>query len=217
MPTPASITAITPNRDDPSRASVRVGRRIVATLSWSRLEELALAVGQAWDEPLAQRVADAAGQDKAMRDALRLLARRAQSRSELVQKLRRRGHGSETCERVVERLADRGEVDDEAFARALIREELARKPAGPMLLRQKLAQKGVDRAMAERVVGEAFAEADQVGPAVELARKRWPSLARFDPATRRRRLYGVLARRGFDADTIRQALQSVEGDDDAPF
>jgi SOS response regulatory protein OraA/RecX len=37
---------------------------------------------------------------------------------------------------------------------------------------------------------------------------------RLDPAGRRQRLYALLARRGFDADTIRQALEMPIDDRD---
>ena len=211
----ARITAITPIDDDASRAAVRVGRRIVARLSWAQIEALALAVDQPWDDDLAARVADAAELTKAMRHAQSTLARRPHSRYELGGKLRKRGHGADVCRQVLDTLEQRGELDDEAFAHALVREELARKPAGAMLLRQKLAQKGVPRAIADRVVSEALAERDQVEPATQLARRRAMSLARLDAVTRRRRLHGLLARRGFDRDTIDAALRAVEGDEDS--
>ncbi len=207
------ITAITPIADDASRAAVRVGRRVVARLSWAQVEALALAVDQPWDDELAGRVADAAAMTKALRHAQSALARRAHSRFELAGKLRKRGHEAEVCRQVLDELQRRGELDDEAFAHALVREELARKPAGAMLLRQKLAQKGVERSLAERVVAEALADVEQVEPATALARRRAASLARLEPMTRRRRIYGLLARRGFDRDTIEAALRAVEGDE----
>jgi regulatory protein len=42
-----------------------------------------------------------------------------------------------------------------------------------------------------------------------VAHKRVRTLAKLDPATRRRRLYGFLARKGYDGDKIRLAMQRV--------
>jgi regulatory protein len=59
-------------------------------------------------------------------------------------------------------------------------------------------------------------EVDQAGAAIQLARKRAASLGGLDPLARRRRLYGFLARRGYEADEIRAALAVVlRGDGDA--
>ena len=60
-------------------------------------------------------------------------------------------------------------------------------------------------------IGTVFDE-EQIdeGAIVEAAaRKRMRSLGTLDPVIRRRRLYAFLARRGFDADDIRRAMDAV--------
>ena len=54
--------------------------------------------------------------------------------------------------------------------------------------------------------------------AKELARKQLPRLKKLDPLVARRRLVGMLQRRGFDYDSIRPVLDEVLGkgqDDEA--
>jgi regulatory protein len=41
------------------------------------------------------------------------------------------------------------------------------------------------------------------------ARRKLRSLAKLDPATRRRRLYAFLARRGYDGEDIRRTMAAV--------
>ena len=61
--------------------------------------------------------------------------------------------------------------------------------------------------------GVATADDDeQLTSATEFARKRAASLARYDAATRKRRLYGQLARRGFTPDVIRSAMEAVDAE-----
>lgn len=211
----ATITRITPTKRDPLRLTLRAGGRVVATLPRDQVEALGLAVGLAWTDELARRIGPAVDCDKAWRYAVRALGRRALSRGELIDRLRRRGHEAKTAEQVVDRLTDKGWLDDAAYGRSVIQAERARKPAGARLLRHKLAAKRVPRDVAERLVDEAEKDHDPVAAARSFAEQRLRSatLQRADAQARKRRLWGQLARRGFDAHTIRQALQPLLGDD----
>jgi regulatory protein len=113
-------------------------------------------------------------------------------------------------------------LDDEALGGALIRAANARRPAGPRLLRAKLHQRGIPQATVDRLLAAADADpADATARALELARKKHRSLdPQLPPATRARRLWGLLARRGFEPETIRDALNqldiSPESESDTP-
>lgn len=209
MDHPQQITAIAPTARHPQRSTVRVGRKVVATLPTARIESLGLHIGQTWDAALANRVAEAVEDDKAMRKAMNRLNRRAMSRRELDRKLGKLEFAEPTRQRVLDRLAELGYLDDEAFGRALIRETQRGKPAGPRLLQQKLFQKGLDRALIERLIAETRDEADPTEQAIALARQRLRQMQRLDAPTRTRRLYGLLARRGFEAETIREAMEAM--------
>lgn len=208
------ITAIKPTQRDPDRATIRVAGRVVATLPRHHIADLGIEVGTVWDEALAQRIAEAAAYDKALRQAINRLARRGRSRRELDRKLRELGHDEPVRQRVLDRLVELGYLDDEALGRQLLIEIQSRKPAGPMLLRQKLMQKGLDRELIDRLVTEAVDDSDQAEQALALLRQRLRSMQRLDPATRKRRLYGQLARRGFAADAIRSAFAAADLDED---
>lgn len=203
------ITAIKPTHRNPKRVTIRIGRKVVATLPQSKVEELGLAVGQAWDEALAQQVTQAGMYDKALRQAMNRLNRRAMSRRDLDKKLQGLEYEQAVREQVLDRLTEMKFLDDEAYARALIDATLRRKPAGPQLLRQKLYQKGIDRSLIEKLVGAATDAQDLAPGAVELARKKLRSMQRLDIDTRKRRLYGLLARRGFNPDTISSVMAEL--------
>ena len=154
------------------------------------------------------------GLDKAMRSAMRRLSQRSMSGWMLRDKLKTQGHEHVVIDAVLERLAELDLLNDEQFGRALVRDTMARKPAGPALLKQKLFQKGIRGALADKLIAEATADQDaQQDAAIAFARKRAGSMASLDKATRERRLYGQLARRGFDPDTIRTAIEAVKRDE----
>ncbi len=204
------ITAIKPTQRNPGRLTVRVGRKVVATLPLGKIETLGLQVGQIWNDALAAKVAQAAVYDKALRQAMNRLNRRAMSRRDLDKKLKELEYDAPVREQVLDRLTELNYLDDEAYGRALVESTLRRKPAGPQLLRQKLYQKGLDRSLIEKLVGEATDAQDLAPGAVELARKKLQSMQRLDAETRRRRVYGLLARRGFNPDTISSVMSELE-------
>ncbi len=203
------ITSIRPTQRNPKRVMVRVGREVVATLAHSKVVDMGLHVGQVWDDKLAEEVGHAAVFDKALKQALNRLNRRAMSRYDLDFKLKKLGYEQPVRESVLDRLTELRFLDDEAYGRALIDATMRRKPAGPQLLRQKLFQKGIDRSLIERLVSEATDAQDLAPGAVELARKKLRTMQRFDLQTRKRRLYGLLARRGFNPDTISSVMAEL--------
>lgn len=220
---PEQIVAIRPTQRDANRATIRVGRkgdsatpgrkkpRVVATLTVRRIADLDLRVGQVWNDELAKRVEANVGIDKAMRSAMSRLSQRSMSGWMLRDKLRKQGHQDIVIDEVLERLAELDLLNDEQFGRALVRDTMARKPAGPALLKQKLYQKGIRGALADRLVSEATADVDeQRDAAIAFAKKKSASMAKLDAQTRRRRLYGQLARRGFGPDTIRAAMAAAD-------
>ncbi len=207
------ITGLRPTRRDPMRLSIYVGGRFIVAMSRKRIEALRLHVDQPWTDPLAEQVEQAAAVDKASRTAMNSLARRAQSRGELADRLRRKGFDEPAVETVLDELTGRGLVDDLAYGRAVMADLVTRKRAGPRLIRHKLFQKKLEAATIDRVVSEAEAQRDLVDDARAIARKRLrtAALSKADVPTRKRRLWSLLARRGYDSDVIRSALEHLEG------
>lgn len=203
------ITAIVPDRKDPTRTIIKVDGRSVATVSQASIRELGIRENQPWDTQLAVQVAEAAKVDCAHRAAMQRLNRRALTTAQLASKLYRLGYAAATVQRVCRGLQQIGALDDEAFGRSLIRELQDRKPAGPRLLRQKLLQRGIEQSLIDRLIAESLDTADPRTTAIELARRKLPLLERHDPKTRKKRLWGMLQRRGFDEETIQEVLEEV--------
>ena len=210
MSKPPRVTAIEPTKRDAQRATVKVDGEVMATLSQKRIAMLGLEVGLPWSNALAERVHAAAAFDKAMMHAMNGLSRKAMSRFEIDRKLEQKGHDPAVRAEVLDRLAELSLLDDETFGRALVRETMQKQPAGPRLLRHKLMQKGLDPVLIDQLVDEATSDADeQYDSALALAEKRLASMTNLEPAKRKRRLYGALARRGFDPETIDRAMETL--------
>lgn len=184
--------------------------RLVATLSLDAIDRLGLAVGS----PLTgmeERIADEVATLRVYDRALATLAARARASNELARLLVRKGEPPHLVERAVCRLRDQGLLDDAAFARAFVRSRVLGSRQSRRRVEQELARRGVARDIIQAAVATVFAEegVDQEAIAVDAARRKMRSLARLEPAVRRRRLYGFLSRRGYDGDDIRRAMSAV--------
>ncbi|MDQ6879168.1 MAG: RecX family transcriptional regulator [Candidatus Dormibacteraeota bacterium] len=147
-----------------------------------------------------------AGKTDATARAIGLLARRAHSQSELRQKLRQKGYEPEAIDATMARLGELGYLDDQDFARGLVRRRGSTR--GPLALSAELAAKGVSPAEAGIAVAEFDAEA-QLLSATNLAERLY---ARKTGMGYREMLDGIgvkLLRRGFPVPIVRAACRSV--------
>jgi regulatory protein len=143
--------------------------------------------------------------------ALRLLAMRAYTTRDMGRKLHRRGYSEEEIAATVASFISSGLLDDERFAQQYARSRIVNDSAAPRRVIQLLSRYGVPRSLAEQAVARTIAD-EQLNPADSaelLARKKVATLTGLEPAVARRRLYGYLARRGFDLDHIRAAVATV--------
>ena len=143
--------------------------------------------------------------------ALNLLGFRSRSVAELRRKLIDKGAPRADVEEVIARLLDQKLLDDADFARQFARHRITGAGASRIRILQELRRKGVAREIAERALEELDEEEgiDASASIHRVAEKKWKSLGKLDDATRRRRLYAFLARRGFNPDEIRSAMNAV--------
>lgn len=135
--------------------------------------------------------------------AIGLLSRREHSRRELTRKLKVRGIEAEAATAAVDRLAQEGWQDDTRFAESLVRSRSA-SGYGPLHIRAELGTHGLDREAVAAAL-DTF-DGDWAANARELVRRRYGPEVLSDLAVRRKAA-DFLARRGFDADTIRRATR----------
>lgn len=146
----------------------------------------------------------AAASDATERRALRLIARRPRSRAEIRRRLEEWGVDDAQAREVLERLTSVGALDDGALARA-IGEERRRAGHGRLRVEADLDRLAVAAHARPEARGGERDEADRARELVE-ARYGPPPYARADV----RRAAALLARRGFDADTVEAVLGDPE-------
>ncbi|QOJ01773.1 MAG: regulatory protein RecX [Phycisphaeraceae bacterium] len=152
---------------------------------------------------------DESPEEYAARVALSLLKVRGWSRAELTARLIARGCDASAASAAVDRLERLGLTGDAAYAREVVSAELRRQPAAAAFLTEKLERRGIGEERAAGEVARQTAGASEAARAEELARSAWRPGG--DDLKERRRLAGVLARRGFDEETAAWAIERVMG------
>lgn len=133
--------------------------------------------------------------------ALGLLVRREHSRRELTRKLTARGVEAEAATAAVERLAGEGWQDDARFAESLLRSR-AGGGYGPLYIRAELGTHGLPADLVAATL-DGY-DGDWTENARDLLRRRFGEDGPMELA-QRRKAADLLARRGFDGDSIRRA------------
>lgn len=216
----ATITAVTEDRRRDGRYAVQLDGVAAATVSVEAIGRLRLAVGRELTESDVAALHEEGEVLAAYDCALTLLAFRDRSAAELRRRLLQKGVAADHADRAIVGLVAREIIDDRKYAVAVVRAKAVSGGASRRRVEQELGRRGVARDVAQGAVEEVWRDeaVDQTETIVRLARKRAATLAYLDPATRRRRLFAFLARRGYDGDEIRRALDVVlaqRGEEDA--
>lgn len=211
---PRHVTDIIRDPRVPDYLVIEVDGARFASLPEEALGALELEAGQRLDEARHRELSHLADIEAVQHVAMRLLTARPRTVAEMRRTLRMRGHGPPAVDVVVERLEERGLLNDAEFARhfASVR---SGKGHGPGRLITDLLAKGVEKRVAEQAVRETL-EAEGVDPLVQarlLAERRMLQLAHVPADAQRRRLTAYLGRRGYRGyevnEIVNQALREA--------
>ncbi len=144
--------------------------------------------------------------------AMRFLEQRLHSTAELRRKLGRHEYGDKTIDGVVADLTRMNYLDDARFAQSKAQSAIGRKHHGRRRAKAELMKSGVKSDIADRALDVVYdKKSDSVDIAKQLAEKQSPRLKKLDPAVAKRRLVGMLQRRGFSYDEIKPVIEAVLG------
>lgn len=134
------------------------------------------------------------------------LSYRVRTVSELRKKLKSKKISESSVEKILAHLSELGLTNDEEFAAQLIKEKISRKPIGKKLLRQKLFEKGVPKAVSEDAIEKAFTQVSEKDLARENFKKYYPKIKDREIKDQKKMTFDYLARRGFDYGIINEII-----------
>lgn len=197
------ITALQAQKRNPDRVNVFLDQEFAFALS--RIVAAWLRVGQELsDEKIAELQAEDA-QEMAYQRALNFLNYRPRSEVEVRRNLQGHRISEATIGEVIERLKRSGLLDDERFAQTWIENRSEFHPRSRRALAMEMRQHGLD----SKLIDQALQSVDEEGLAYQAAAKAARRLKGLERSEFRLKLTSYLARRGFDYDAIKQAIERV--------
>jgi regulatory protein len=198
------ITAIKAQVRNSVRVSVYVDEKYAFSLNHAQLLEQKLHIGLEVDSARLSELKKASDFGKLHDRILNYITIRARSRREVVDYCRRKKYDPVDCKAIIEKMAARGYINDEAFAKAWIESRRLTKTPSARKLKLELKQKGITDDIINQTM-QASGYDERAALAALIAKKR--CLFRFKDDDQK--LMQYLARQGFGFDDIRQALEKV--------
>jgi len=139
----------------------------------------------------------------------RLLKIRPRSEHELRSRLLQKGFENKVIEEAIAAIAKIGLIDDLEFARLWVSSRIKR-PLGLKRLSFELKQKGVDKDIIEKVVGEYNCPEKEEEVIRELLEQKLKKLSGLDRHKIKERLWGFFLRKGFSKDIVYDVLSELK-------
>lgn len=223
-----TITKITAGIKDPNRANVFLDGKFAFSLDIAQVVDLGVKVGQKVSEErlkelqsasefgkLYQRTLEwALARPRSVSETSNYLRQRRQRRSALNWQRKRDGEKplpelrEDTMELVLERLIEKGYVDDLKFAQYFIENRRLRKGISPRRLKMELRQKGISDNVAQQVMGTTErTEDEEILKVIRKKRKKYDNS----------KLVAYLVKQGFDLQKSKDVVERYEPEEDLPF
>lgn len=199
-----TITALKAQVKNPERVSIFVDGRYSFSLNHAQLLEQKIRIGQKIDtERLAalKRISDLG---KLYERLLNYVTIRPRSKREIEDYCRRKKVEAADAEGVIERLTERGYVNDKAFAKAWVESRRLTKASSSRKLRLELKQKGVsDEIILETLQESSHTDQNALKQLIDKKRR----LTKYQDD---QKLMQYLARQGFNFDDIKASLSQED-------
>lgn len=149
--------------------------------------------------------------DGALKYSFKLLGYRDRSRKEIHDKLVQKGISEKVASGAVAYLEERGYIDDRKLAELLKKDAIERRHLGRKGVRGYLVKRGIEAEVVDSVSGTGSGgEDDYFESAQRLVEKKLRHMQGLDAREARKKLWGMLGRRGFSPEHIRKVLKSLD-------
>lgn len=144
----------------------------------------------------------------AKRVAYRFLNYKQRSEKEVRKKLKEKKISDKTIELVISSLKDLNYLNDENYAKLYLQSKILRKPEGKRVLKMKLAEKGIPKDVADKIITEQYTPETETQKAAELLKKYEKKVRGKTEQEKRQKCYRYLISKGFDFDTVNAVMKT---------
>jgi len=198
------ITALEPQKNDPQRINVYIDYQFAFSIS--RFVGAWLKKGEQLDENRIQLLLDKDLYEKALQKALHFIAFQPRSEKEMRAKLAKYGFEEGVIERVLNELIEKRYLDYARFARDWVESRSQSKPRSRRFYLYELKNKGISETAIQQAIETAPEDAEL---AYALGVKYLNRFSNLDDAEFAKKMQGVLARRAFSYDVIKETINQL--------
>lgn len=212
------ITALKIQVRDKNRVNVFVDGVYKFSLDITQVADLGIATGKDYTEEELAELENESQFGKLYTRSLEYVLTRPRSQREMRDYLYRKtrdtplksggmkkGVSVELTERVFNRLAEKGYLNDENFARFWVENRNLRKGISQRKLQSELAAKGIERSIVDRILGQGErSDKEEIMKIIAKKAKRY---------TDEQKLMAYLVRQGFSYDDVKEAISKVDDDE----
>lgn len=207
---PVDVTSVQTQKKRADRVSLFHKKTFLIGLSQSVRQSFDIGVGTRLTRSLWEQICRAEERMEIRDHLLRLLGRRSHTRTELFRKGRQKNGDSELLEEELNRLEEKGYLDNAGFAKQFVHDKLHLRGWGPRKIRGELRRRGVAGPQADEAIREESDALDLTGICVDLALKRRRHFLREEePFRRRQKIAAWLQRKGYTRESIMAAMPEI--------
>jgi regulatory protein len=140
--------------------------------------------------------------------AIKLLSYRSRSKKEMLEKLQKKGFDGVEIENTIQFLEKTGLINDNVLVSDLFKLSVERKSLGKRGIRRFLIKRGIDKELIDNTLSSHTTESEEKA-ALEFAERKLKTLKSHPDNVIKRRLWGMLQRRGFSGDVITKVFDSI--------
>jgi len=199
------ITKIEPQKKRKDRYSVYVGEQFLVGISQDTLIKYNLHAGRKLDTNEINTIKSAESERKLRDQAYRFLSRRAHSCRELYDKLIIKDFPPSAIKNIIDEFISNGYLNDTEFTKIFISEEIKLKKSGPLLIKNKLIKKGVNREIIDDLLSSLYDENEQVENCSYLVLKKYKRINR----EQKNAAINYLRNKGYQWDQISLAIPQI--------
>jgi len=194
-----NITAIKKQVKNPDRYSIFIDSKYSFSLSSQALLETKLITGQELSSSEVKKYKEQASDDKIYNACLNYIARRMRSKYEIESYLRRKNASPTLLDNTLNKLSEKGIIDDKKFAQSYVNDRNLLKPTSTRKLILELRSKKIAEDIIHQAIDSNNLEQENLKRVVEQKRRQ----NKYQDNTK---LMQYLARQGYNYGDIKDAL-----------
>lgn len=204
------ISRIEPQKKRKNRFSIFADDKFLVGVDSETLLKFGLEIGKSISPDLLLELQNNEDYISIKNSALGYLARRHHSVKEFKDKLSKKTKNDNLINLIIDEFKKYNYLNDKTFAQAFLSDEIRLKKSGPLLIKNKLLQKGVHAGIIDSLLEDNYGISDQLQNCEFLANKKFNILNKqISKADKKSRLVNYLKQKGYYWDIIKQAVESL--------